>query len=461
MKTKGTIGDFRDEDLGAALRSLDTPEHDPDFFARLEATLEAAPGAADRRGASAAAAGRTTREKPKRRWWRLVLVPIPVAALILVLVWVFGVGPSSVTPPPLTAAEVQAQVNATLTSLRTVRGTMVVVSYEEGEAAEMRWTFAATAHGDFRLSGVSRREELAYDATRGVSQSLSWEEGSVFAGRSTGLAAGLPDPGPRDWVLQRELGSVVRAMLAAEAAGVARLQYEGRPAWSFSTDVQANRISGVEGDHLDIIVDQATGFPVKAVETKAGEPVREIRLEGLELDPQLPADAFQLQFPKEAELSAQDFGFQRVTLEEAEPIVGYAPLLPLRLPAGYQLAEVTVAEVGQATGKEGMNPVSRGVVSVAFRRGFDRVVVSTRLVGADPSSWEDPLAMGEGYIDLPEDLVLAEGGFAGAPAELLIDPRATPHIWARGEELVMTIAGDLSREELVTAAESMAQWNAR
>lgn len=52
---------------------------------------------------------------------------------------------------------------------------------------------------------------------------------------------------------------------------------------------------------------------------------------------------------------------------------------------------------------------------------------------------------------------LERGALSGVEANLLIVPLAIPHIWALTDELVVTVAGDLSREELVRVAESLEQ----
>jgi hypothetical protein len=186
----------------------------------------------------------------------------------------------------------------------------------------------------------------------------------------------------------------------------------------------------------------------------------ELRLEGLEVDPILTADAFSLEFPDGVEIIRTDAGFRRVSLAEAATAVGYTPILPAEVPAGFARTDVTVAETGQSTGKEGMNPPTGGVVSVAYRRGFDRLVISTRLVGPDPTLWSDPLSAGEGFIDRPEKVTLAAGVFAGSAgsvAEVLIDPRAIPHLWAMNDSLVVTVSGDLTRAELLAVANSLAE----
>ncbi len=59
-------------------------------------------------------------------------------------------------------------------------------------------------------------------------------------------------------------------------------------------------------------------------------------------------------------------------------------------------------------------------------------------------------------MDEPEPIELRSGALAGAQAQLQIDPRTVPHVWILGEELVVTISGDLSRDELRAVAESLA-----
>ena len=51
------------------------------------------------------------------------------------------------------------------------------------------------------------------------------------------------------------------------------------------------------------------------------------------------------------------------------------------MPKGFALAEMLAAAEGPATGNEAANPAASGVVSMAFRRGFDRIIVTSRLRG--------------------------------------------------------------------------------
>ena len=148
-----------------------------------------------------------------------------------------------------------------------------------------------------------------------------------------------------------------------------------------------------------------------------------------------------------------------------EGIVGYSPLVPADVPDGYELTEVAVAEdVTSPTGVEGGNPSSLNVVSLAYRRGLDRFLVTTRLshvpTPGEPQLspeelWSDPLATGEGFRDEPDRIRLSGGALDGIESELLVAPRNTPHIWALTDNLVVTIAGDLSSAELIAVAESL------
>jgi outer membrane lipoprotein-sorting protein len=457
---------WRDTELGDRLGRLDVPEHGPEFFSALEERLEAekAGARAAARGVPAAGAARTAAGRRRRAWLTHAWIPIPVAMVIVVLLWAFAgpLGIDSFRPGTAGAPEIAQKAAAALSEAKALRGTLVIVlpGGAEGARDEMRWTFASSADGDFRLTGITRVEDLGYDHRTGVQRAVSGGEGEPsFASEMTGLAAGPPDPGPADYVLERRIGAVVRALLGSPDVAVQEGEYEGRSAWTLSADVQVNRISDTSADHMEVTVDQATGFPVRIVETRGGSFAQETRLEDLEIDPVLGEGAFLVDFPPDVEVIRTDAGFRRVDRAflagEAAGLVGYLPVLPAEVPAGFVLTSVAVAEDGQSTGKEGMNPPTPGVVSVMYRRGFDRLIVSTRTVGADPALWSDPLASGEGYIDAPEKVTLASGALAGSTAEILVDMRAVPHLWAMNGALVVTVCGDLTRDELLAVVESL------
>jgi hypothetical protein len=100
------------------------------------------------------------------------------------------------------------------------------------------------------------------------------------------------------------------------------------------------------------------------------------------------------------------------------------------------------------------NPPSRDVVSIAYRRGLDELVVTTRRIGRDRSLWSDPVTVGD-VSRAPERVTLTHGPLAGVTVEVVLDPNSVPHLWGMTPTLVVTVAGDVDREQLVRIAESL------
>jgi hypothetical protein len=285
---------------------------------------------------------------------------------------------------------------------------------------------------------------------RSAQHSASIGGDALFYAERTGVAPGPPDEGPPTWVLPEQYGAFVRAALGETSSSVQETTYDGRPAWLLDVETKPNAIvPELSGDHLAITVDRTSGMPLRLVESKRGAVLRVLRVEHLALDPALPASTFELAFPRGAEVMRSDDGFRRVPLDRVASAVGYAPLVPKNIPAGYRLAEVAVAKDTAPTGKEGSNPPSRMVVSLSYRRGVDQFLVTTRLRG--DGRWEDPLASREGYVDTPTRLHLT----SGLTAQLVVSAQTIPHIWALTDALVVTVGGDLTRSELIRVAGSL------
>jgi hypothetical protein len=447
-------GDTRDEMLGAALRQLEVPEHRPGFESALLTRL-AEDAVASRRPRHAPR--RARRPAFRRGPWALGLAA--AAAVVAVLV-VTSTLPGT-RPGTASAAEVRRAVARAWASAESVSGVLVSRAPSVFEEGTLRWSFILTAEGDLRLDDLTRGGSVVYQADKGLERSLNPSEsipdGDVlFVSERRGVPPGPPDPGPPSSLLDRGLGSVVRALSAGGGGSVREVTYEGRPAWLLDTDIRLNLIvPELSPNHLRVTVDQETGFPVRVVATHDGEFVWETRIEDLEVDEPVPAGAFRLEFPPDAEVFRSDLGFRRVSLGELEGVVGYDPLVASWAPEGYELEEITVSKKGSPTGTEGSNPPVGGVVALSYRRGLDQFIVTTRPVGPDPSLWGDPLASGEGFRDEPERVSFTSGALTGAEGEVLIDPLATPHVWVKTDRLVVTVSGDLSREELLRVAESL------
>lgn len=478
----------RDERLGEVLRRLDVPDHRPDFFARLARRLEEGPVDHEpgdgEPGDDVPAASRRSRP-----WPRPPILLFAAAAVVLVLFGMstlltgHGTGPPQRSPSGtrlISATEVRARVSTALSSLRTLAGEVAVecavnigecAPADAGGRTTLRWTFAATAAGDERITGIGRQDEVAYSAAGHEQRAISGgRPGAVVI---SNLPPGPPDQAARRSVLRRNVASVVRAFLDTTGdVPVIETTEQGRPAWQLAAPVTPNKLAGpgASGDQLEVVVDRETGFPLRVTETLAGRFLDEVRLTKLVVDGPVDPALFLLDVPKGVQPLRSDAGFRAVALGDVEAAVGYRPLLPApaSLPAGYRLAEITVAPQAQATGSEGANPQSRNVVSVAYRRGFDRIVVTTRATGTAsrcsttrPGSgttacWSDPVATGEGELDQPERFSVGGGALAGAQAEVVVSPRGVPHVWTIDPRVVVTVSGDATAEELHRMAQSFA-----
>ena len=147
--------------------------------------------------------------------------------------------------------------------------------------------------------------------------------------------------------------------------------------------------------------DEELGVALRQLEVPEHRPEFHAELRRL-----LAHETFSLAFPAAAEPNDLEHGFGHVEPAQIGQVVGYDPLVPAWLPEGYRPAEVAV----------------------------------------------DP---GEGYRDRPERVILGRGTLSGVEAKLLLVPRNVPHLWALGDELVVTVSGELGRAELVRVAESL------
>lgn len=445
----------RDEELGRALRELPAPPHGPGFHAELRERLE-----------DEAAGHRVTRRE--RRSWRsrgalagrrrpllpaLAGATALAAAIVLVLALLPGRVDRGIVNAPAQAAQVVDRARAALAGVRSLQATLVVRSRPDaGEPLTAdRLRVAMTERGDLRVLGSAQDGDFYYSSRDGreVQLELPYAPGSFV---TEGVAPGAPDGLIGDRRLGLQAAAVTRALAAARTGTVREERVGGRAAWVLRAAIPVNKL-GFSGDRLEVVVDQQTGFPLAVRETLEGELVQGFALERLRLNPSLSAAAFAPEVPADA--TVVDEGFTTVPFSAAEERVGYRPIAPRALPPGFGRSATRVARTTPSpTGNEALNPPSRDVVSTAYRRGLDRVIVSTRRTGADPDAWADPVASGEGNLVEPERVRLTGGALRGATANVVLDPRVEPHVYVVTDELVVTITGPLTREELIAAASS-------
>jgi hypothetical protein len=430
---------YRDEGLGTALRSLDVPEPDPNFFPELETRLAT-----------------TKRHRLPRHTSFLAAAAVAAATVLAVVVLpkvVGGVHGSDVAR----AAEVRSRVAAAIAAARTARGelTYTFLDAHSGKRTTTRQSFVLDASGDQRLIDLSANTRSAYEARQGIERAITTSAVAGVGGRfyavRVGLAPGPPDDGPSDSLLDQQLGAVTRALATAHDPRVRETQFEGRPAWELDVEVAPNTLEP-DIDRLSVTVDRATGFPLHVLATLAGHFRSELRLDKLEIDAPLARGTFTVRFPPHAEVLRTDAGFANVDLAHAANVVGYRPLLPARVPDGFRLAAAVAAKSAEPTGPGQANPLSRGVVSLSYRRGLEQIVVTTRLRGH--ARWRDPFAV-QGLPLSGEQMRLDRGALAGSAAAVVVDPRTVPHLWVVTDRLVVTVSGDLNREELIAVADAL------
>lgn len=375
-----------------------------------------------------------------------------------------GSGGAVTTAAAPTLDEVKAKVRQGLVSIGAYSGELVQLSGGPGDGTvvtEQRAVVVATAAGDLRETDPAGLV-TAYDARRGVERRHLGPPGSSphSVSERRGLSPGPPDTAP-GMSEQRDVTLLARLVLDLDDATVAHGSFDDRPAWVVQAPTRLS-FTALSAEEIALTVDRASGMVVRAVGTTKGQFGMEIRLERLLVDPPVDPSLFELPVPPGASVQVDDVGFRRLPLEEVAGAAGYAPLVPSAVPEGYRLAEVAYAERAAGTGSDGSpNRPSRRVVSLAFHRGFQRLVVTTRLRGGH--AWADP----HGYsTDADPDRVPAEsvnlrnGALRGVTAEVVSRiPEAwgRSQLWAMTDRLVVTVGGDVDRDELLAVAESLPQ----
>lgn len=405
---------MNEQELGTALRELEVPEHRADFEAELRRRLR-------------------RRRTPR---WALAAAAALALASIVALVVPRGSDVAS-------AAEVREAISAALRSAHTITG--VFINQEQPAGGENRWRFEFRSSGSFRITGLGKNTPTDLEYDPGLNTE-AYSDLGLFVWR-VGLAPGWPDAAPAGWVLRRDLGSVVAAFAADPEANVDEVEYGGRAAWLLRTP------TGSPGEEREITVDRGTGIPVRDRRLRDGRFAGEWRIEDLRVNPGR-RETFRLAPRQGQEQQRYDMGFERMSLERAENVVGYGPLVPAWVPPGFELAEVAVARSSRPTGDEQQqNPPSRNVVSLRYARGLDQIVVTTRLTGSDPSLWGDPIVGSSVRARPPVQVRFVKGPLRDA--QLVIDPSSVPHVWAIAGPLVVTVAGNLDSDGLVRIAESL------
>jgi len=292
-----------------------------------------------------------------------------------------------------------------------------------------------------------------------------------------------------------QVRAYLRTMLGDPGVTFATRRIDGRTVWLLTTSEFS------PGSHAQV----SRGTPVTiAIDARTRLPLRisgywgngELRIDSAAYAAKPPASAFVLPKPPAGQThdTSKDalgpplsfpglpFGSAAAMKKAVDGVAAF----PAWLPRGFSLqvgAHTIPSGSVQLPRRFGTPPrfIPDTTISLAYRRGFDAAYVSVRPdsrldqkahegvpgtnreVRVDTS---DPFVSTVSPQDRPglrahtADVRLTVGSYAGSIAHIVVDPGYWPHLWVRKGPWVATVAGDLTRAEMVRIAESLAPWNA-
>ena len=486
------VDERRDLELGAALAALPHPKLSDDMDARLRAALE------------------VERRRLRRR---RSVTTIALAAALAALAFGAAAFAGVFNTDTATAADMLIAMDGAASGAQTLR-LDVVGEYRSvfsptadsagqglSESANIDRTvteLTLSASGD--TASVETRRTLSREGaqpwTRGApatwtssydeSRHERRDQGAFFFGSQAPFTVRRPS-WPSGSLDYEALAQCLRAQLAAADPNtpVAETTYLGRPAWSADL-VERQPVAGGSDFIIRwaVTVDKATGLllAAKYASTEEAEPFTveaaySVRVTRLDVDPQLPEGWQLAPLPAEGPVPVIDGGTRFGTAEEvAQRSWPTLPLLPQSVPAGYALGDLASASfvgpgdyvpwwyVGHSTvvGRQGRFIMERldqtlpgQIVRARFRRGFDTFdieiapkALEKELVDTTPAPPDRPGA---------ETVTLTGGYLDGAQATLWVTPYEGhgPTLLTHSDRSMITITGDLTRQELIDVANSL------
>ncbi len=270
-------------------------------------------------------------------------------------------------------------------------------------------------------------------------------------------------------------GFPLSALSTLARGTVSYTTYQGRPALLVSSKmVPGPAVQDARGeimfygqfDELRITVDQATWFPVRFTTLLHGRVLWDDRLTHLRLGVPVSDSQFRPVFPKGATVRGGSDGFRRMTEAQVARAFTYVPLAPGTLPSGFTYFQAAAARTAPffvitgagSAGSEHWIP-SHDVTELQYRSGFLTMTVSCRReAGMHDPLLADPFASDPSQGGAPnarETVVIHGGALDGVTAMLAMPPAGVPHLWAFHDGLMITVAGDLTRDQLLQVAGSL------
>ena len=303
------------------------------------------------------------------------------------------------------------------------------------------------------------------------------ESGSYTSAEKAFLVTGAP-LGPPDsqgqvasWMGTE--GFSLSALSVLAHGTVSAATYDGRPALVVGADVTPGpAVPEANGqgmtfygqfDRIEITVDEATWFPVRFTTKLHGDVVDDSRLTDIRLDVPVTGALFTPSFPKGAKVEVNDEGFRRVSFDDAAHTFDYSPLVPSVLPSDFHRLAAAVAPRSRFVIIGGLGETaelpSLDITALNYRAGFLEFTVTTRSeAGMHDPRLADPFATEPDLVATPdqrEEVTLESGALRGVQAQLATPPLGVPHLWAFHDGVLITVAGDLTRDQLLMVANSL------
>ena len=473
--TDGPLGGW-DDQLGRELRESPMPAHAPDHFERIRERMREAAGSDGRPPAPQveARARRVPPPAPRRRRGIRFAAAGAVAAAVVAAVavsWagVPGIQPS--TPAPATADTVLQHVETALANLTSISGDVVEYGTARGRPFSRRvGSFTFTSRGDYRIVQRSHNVAYTYDAVRRVAHRYVYRDGKALFSEA---ARDLPDPGPffGPWmgasqVLDRSVAAYARAVIAEldPDVPVTPVTWEGRTAWSIT--VPEPLAGGGSDGTARIVVDAQSGYPLAVEHWTSEGDVSGTRIENVQVGGQTPRSEFTLDDEVQEKLLPMSERFRRMSLRQAAALgdratTEFTPYTASWAPAGYRLSGVTGAVNGAYLGQ--YRPVKAGEVGsltvvLTYRRGFDRFCIVSRWRSDNPPGSDDPFDENSVALTESTPVHIASGSLNGATASIVLGLPDWPHLFVStgaGNRVSVSVAGDLTRDELARIAGSL------
>jgi hypothetical protein len=261
---------------------------------------------------------------------------------------------------------------------------------------------------------------------------------------------------------------------------VTPVTWEGRTAWSVT--VAEPLSGGGQNGSARIVVDAASGYPLAVEHWSPEGEVSGTRIENVRIGSHLSPAEFTLRPQVEPRLLPANERFRRMTLRQAAALAdrvtgpveakrgshgdlhqlgGFSPFSPTWLPQGFKLQGVTAAKNGSYLGSTG--PVHDGEVAsltvvLTYRRGFDRFCVVSRWRKDNLPGSDDPFDENSVARSTSTTMPITYGSLRGEMAQVVLGLPDWPHLYVttgRGDRVCVSVAGDLTRTELLLIADSL------